>query len=106
MNILQSLQASRQYCVTLNNTDEIDRGRILRVIGYDHPIFTERAVAAQRRQREINGARRTYFCGAYWRYGFHEDGVVSAIDALRHFHEDQDGVSHEEHQERYLLRTA
>lgn len=106
MNILQSLQAREQYCVTLNNTAAIDARKILRVIDYDHPIFTERAVAAQKRHREINGARRTYFCGAYWRYGFHEDGVVSAIDALHHFEEDLHGVSHEGTQERYLLRSA
>ena len=42
-------------------------------------------MAAQKRHREINGARRTYFCGAYWRYGFHEDGVVSAMNAVEHF---------------------
>jgi predicted NAD/FAD-binding protein len=106
MNILQSLQASRQYCVTLNNTAAIDPQKILRVMDYDHPIFTERAVAAQKRHREIDGARRTYFCGAYWRYGFHEDGVVSAIDALGHFEEDLHGVRHEDAQERYLLRSA
>jgi predicted NAD/FAD-binding protein len=42
-------------------------------------------VAAQARHREVNGARRTYYCGAYWRYGFHEDGVVTAMRALEHF---------------------
>jgi predicted NAD/FAD-binding protein len=90
MNILQSLSATREYCVTLNNTDAIDPDRVIRKISYDHPIFTERAVAAQQRQREINGTGQTYYCGAYWRYGFHEDGVVSAIDALKHFEEDLD----------------
>ncbi|MCX7182337.1 MAG: hypothetical protein NTY92_00040 [Nitrosospira sp.] len=42
-------------------------------------------VAAQARQSEINGVNRSYFCGAYWRFGFHEDGVVSALNALKHF---------------------
>ena len=65
MNILQGLQASRQYCVTLNNTGAVDPDKIIRTIDYGHPIFTERAVAAQKRHREINGARGTYFCGAY-----------------------------------------
>ena len=91
---------------SLNNTAAIDPRKVLRVIDYGHPIFTERAVAAQQRHREINGARRTYFCGAYWRYGFHEDGVVSSIQALRHFDEDQHGVSHDALQERYLRRSA
>ena len=49
------------------------------------PVFTPAAVAAQSRQAEINGANRAYFCGAYWRFGFHEDGVVSALAALDHF---------------------
>ena len=106
MNILQSLDARREYCVTLNNTGAIDPDKILSVIDYDHPIFTERAVAAQRRHREINGARRTYYCGAYWRYGFHEDGVVSAVDALRHFGEDIRGEQARHAQERDLRRAG
>jgi predicted NAD/FAD-binding protein len=52
-------------------------------------VFTPAAVAAQARHRELNGARRTYYCGAYWRNGFHEDGVVSALNALAHFDEDR-----------------
>jgi predicted NAD/FAD-binding protein len=88
MNILQSLRAPMQFCVTLNHTQAIDPTRIIRTIEYSHPIFTERAVSAQQRQREINGARCSYYCGAYWRYGFHEDGVVSAMTALQHFDED------------------
>jgi len=84
MNILQSLDAPKPFCVTLNHTDAIDPEAVIRTIAYSHPIFTERAVAAQARQREINGPRRTYYCGAYWRYGFHEDGVISAMAALRH----------------------
>ena len=106
MNILQSLDASREYCVTLNNTGAIAPDKIIREISYDHPIFTERAVAAQQRHREINGARRTYYCGAYWRYGFHEDGVVSAIDALKHFEEDphEPGVGNDT--QRHLRRVG
>jgi predicted NAD/FAD-binding protein len=52
---------------------------------YQHPIFTPAAVVAQRRHEELNGANRAWFCGAYWRFGFHEDGIVSALAALRHF---------------------
>ena len=72
------------------------------MIGYEHPVVTERAVAAQNRHREINGVARTYYCGAYWRNGFHEDGVVSAIDALRHFEEDLGGQGHEYPEQRCL----
>lgn len=76
------------------------------MINYGHPIFTERAVEAQGRHREIDGARRTYYCGAYWRYGFHEDGVVSAMDALRHFEDDSYGIGNDEVEQRHLRRAS
>jgi predicted NAD/FAD-binding protein len=106
MNILQTLAAPRQFCVTLNHTDAIDQDKILRVIDYAHPVFTEEAVAAQSRHREIDGVRRTYYCGAYWRYGFHEDGVVSAMAALQHFEADIAKLDAREHEERYLPRAS
>jgi predicted NAD/FAD-binding protein len=92
MNLLQSLETSQTFLVTLNHSAAIDPRRIIARMSYDHPVFTPAGVAAQRRQREINGVRGTYYCGAYWRYGFHEDGVVSALDALAHFREN-DGES-------------
>jgi len=88
MNILQSLDAAQPFFVTLNHSDAINPETVIRTLDYTHPIFTKRAVAAQQRQREINGPRRTYYCGAYWRYGFHEDGVISTMAALRHLDED------------------
>ncbi|MEM7349376.1 MAG: FAD-dependent oxidoreductase [Acidobacteriota bacterium] len=78
MNRLQSLETQREYCVTLNRTTEIDPGSILERQRFAHPIFTGEAVAAQKRWSEINGTRRTWFCGAYWSWGFHEDGARSA----------------------------
>ena len=89
MNRLQGLRTSRDYFVTLNSTHSIRETDVIRRIGYRHPVFTRSAVDAQSRKHEIDGANRTYFCGAYWRYGFHEDGVVSALSALRRFEEDQ-----------------
>jgi len=93
MNILQGLEAPVQFCVTLNNSRAIDPSRILKRIRYEHPIFTLEALAAQQRHAEVNGPRRTYFCGAYWRFGFHEDGVISSLNALQHF---EDKVRHEQ----------
>ncbi|HMA31620.1 MAG TPA: FAD-dependent oxidoreductase [Casimicrobiaceae bacterium] len=90
MNILQSLDSRRPFLVTLNRGDAIDPGQVIKRLSYDHPLFTPAAVAAQARQHEINGPLNTYFCGAYWRYGFHEDGVVSALAALGHFRRDCD----------------
>jgi predicted NAD/FAD-binding protein len=99
MNILQTLHARETYCVTLNRTADIDPARIIKRLVYAHPLYTPAGVAAQSRQREVNGVRRTYFCGAYWRYGFHEDGVVSALNALEHFQQTA-------HAQRDLSRVA
>lgn len=86
MNILQSLDAPAPFLVTLNRSDAIRSAHVLKRIRYEHPLFTQAAVAAQARQSEINGPLNTYFCGAYWRFGFHEDGVVSAMAAIQHFY--------------------
>lgn len=85
MNILQTLDAPVRFLVTLNHADAIDESKIIQRIAYHHPVYLPAGVAAQARHREVNGARRTYYCGAYWRYGFHEDGVVTAMRALEHF---------------------
>jgi predicted NAD/FAD-binding protein len=86
MNILQRLEAENQYLVTLNNDQHIDPGKIIRRVKYEHPIYSRESVAAQQRQADIN-CDRTFFCGAYWRNGFHEDGVVSALNAVANFEE-------------------
>jgi uncharacterized protein len=78
MNRLQSLDAERDFCVTLNRTEAIDPSRIIRRISYAHPVYTPAGVAAQARAADISGQNRTHFCGAYWGWGFHEDGVVAA----------------------------
>ena len=79
MNRLQSLRSQREYCVTLNLSERIDPASVIRRIEYAHPVFTPASLAAQARVNEISGQRRTHFCGAYWRWGFHEDGVASGI---------------------------
>jgi len=86
MNILQGLQTQNEYLVTLNNDRHIDPTKIIQRIGYEHPTYSQEAVRAQGRQADIN-CDRTFYCGAYWRNGFHEDGVVSALHALQHFEE-------------------
>jgi predicted NAD/FAD-binding protein len=87
MNILQGIDAPVTFNVTLNNNDAIAADKILKRVEYEHPMFTPESVAAQARHAEINGTLRTWYCGAYWRNGFHEDGVVSALDAVDHFNE-------------------
>jgi predicted NAD/FAD-binding protein len=82
MNHLQNLEADRPFCVTLNRTAAIDPDRIIRVIPYAHPVYTRESMAAQERHAEISGVERTHYCGAYWSWGFHEDGVTSAERAV------------------------
>jgi predicted NAD/FAD-binding protein len=83
MNQLQSLDSRHEILVTLNREDAIDPARVLASFAYAHPVLDPAAVAAQRCRDEIQGIRGTYFCGAYWGYGFHEDGVRSAHDVGR-----------------------
>ncbi len=79
MNILQGLNAPETFCVTLNDTASINPHKILGRFRYDHPVFSLEGMAAQARWDEINGVQNTWYCGAYWHNGFHEDGVVSAL---------------------------
>lgn len=81
MNRLQSIDSRTNYCVTLNMTEHIDPRQTLATFQYEHPVFSTASVAAQKRHHEISGVNRTYYCGAYWRWGFHEDGVWSALRA-------------------------
>ena len=85
MNRLQALDADREFCVTLNRTDAIDPAKVLRTIAYAHPVFTPEGARAQARHDEISGRNRTHFCGAYWHWGFHEDGVASAVRVAERF---------------------
>lgn len=85
MNRLQGIDSDTQYFVTLNNNEELDPAKVICRVDYEHPVFNTASVAAQASQSRINGLKRSWYCGAYWRYGFHEDGVVSAINMLRDF---------------------
>ena len=85
MNRLQSLAADREFCVTLNRPDDIDPDTVLRRLRYDHPVYTSAALRAQGRWAEVSGQRGIHYCGAYWGYGFHEDGVASALRVCERF---------------------
>jgi predicted NAD/FAD-binding protein len=86
MNHLQRLSADRDFCVTLNRTEAIDPEKVIRTISYSHPVYTPAGVAAQSEHARISGlAGRTHYCGAYWGWGFHEDGVLSALRACAPF---------------------
>ena len=87
MNILQGIKSDTTFCVSLNQSDAIDPAKILARYTYAHPQYSLEAVAAQARWEELLGANHSYFCGAYWANGFHEDGVVSALRVAREFGE-------------------
>ncbi len=80
MNLLQGLDAPEPLVVTLNRSEAIDPARVLRRLAYQHPVYTPQSVAAQQRRAVIQGQNRTWFAGAYWGWGFHEDGMRSAVD--------------------------
>ena len=85
MNRLQSLNSSEHFYVTLNMPEKIASRKIIASLIYHHPVYDPKSLQARRRQDELNGQNRTYYCGAYWGYGFHEDGVNSALAVCKHF---------------------
>ncbi|EPN70389.1 amine oxidase, flavin-containing protein, partial [Pseudomonas syringae pv. actinidiae ICMP 19079] len=87
MNILQGIESATTFCVSLNQTDAIDPTKILGRYRYAHPQYSLEAIAAQARWQEINGVDNTWYCGAYWANGFHEDGVVSGLRVAQAFGE-------------------
>lgn len=85
MNLLQSISAPVDFCVTLNSPEAIAPEKVIRRLVYHHPVYSAAAFRAQKRRDEISGVNRTSFCGAYWGWGFHEDGVNSALAVCRQF---------------------
>ena len=85
MKMLQSIKCPDTICVSLNMEERIKPEKVLKRIIYNHPVYNKTTVNAQNRKHEINGLNNTYYAGAYWKYGFHEDGVKSALDVCRHF---------------------
>jgi predicted NAD/FAD-binding protein len=83
LNRLQSIPGPTRYCVTLNPCEPIRPECVIGRFAYRHPRLTVGSVRAQARWNEVSGVDRTHYCGAYWRYGFHEDGMVSAVRVAR-----------------------
>ncbi len=83
MNILQGMQSPEPFIVSLNQRGRIDPAKILAVMHYQHPVYSHEMVRAQRRRHEINGHNRSWFCGAYWGFGFHEDGFRSGHEVAQ-----------------------
>ena len=90
MNRLQGLEIGENIFVTLNPGREIRSDRINRTLTYDHPVFDAAAFRAQDRMCSIQGYRRTWYCGSYLGYGFHEDGIASGLAVA----EELGGIAH------------
>ena len=80
MNLLQGLRSPEPFVVTLNRSEAVDPDKVLRRLRYHHPVYNAASVAAQQRKHTIQGHNHTWFAGAYWGWGFHEDGMRSAVD--------------------------
>jgi len=85
MNILQNLKINVPILVTLNPQEKIDKHKIIKKLSYAHPQYSLKSIEAQSKYHLISGVNRTSYAGAYWGNGFHEDGVKSAIDAIKQF---------------------
>ena len=88
MNLLQGIEAPETFCVSLNHEDLVDEKKVIRRLSYHHPVYDRRRSAAQAKHEELTGANGTSYCGAYWGYGFHEDGVNSALAVCRKLREE------------------
>lgn len=84
MNRLQSIQSREPLLVTLNPVKEINPTKIIRSFDYKHPLFDQKAMTAQHDLWRLQGQRNTWFCGAYFGYGFHEDGLQAGLAAAEH----------------------
>ena len=100
MNRLQSLKAKNDYFVSLNMNEKINPHNIIKTIEYTHPFFDKNAINAQKSFSKINGTMNTWYCGAYWRHGFHEDGVWSGMQAVKFFNR------HLNNEKLYLQRAS
>lgn len=85
MNILMGLESETTFCVTLNQSEQIDPSKVLRTFVYHHPVFNQQSFNAQKKRHLICGKNNTHFTGAYWHNGFHEDGVRSAVEIAERF---------------------
>ena len=85
LNKLQNLKTSKNYFLTLNPVEQINNNKILKKIDFTHPYFNKENVKLQEDLHKLQGKKRTWFCGSYFGYGFHEDGLKSSIELFKKF---------------------
>jgi len=84
MNLLQSLPTERPVIVSLNMSEYVDTEKVWKYIEYEHPVYTQETINAQNKRPQLQGKMSSYYCGAYWGWGFHEDGARSGVEAAQH----------------------
>ena len=87
LNLLQNLKIDEDIFLSLNPFDNIEEEKILNKVTFTHPYYDKLALENQTRLKKIQNVNNTLFCGSYFGYGFHEDGITSAIDMLKSFHD-------------------
>ena len=85
LNNLQNLKCEQNFFLTLNPISEINKKNIIKNINFTHPYFNSETLKYQKSLLSIQGKKRTWFCGSYFSYGFHEDGIKSAINLIKNF---------------------
>jgi predicted NAD/FAD-binding protein len=85
MNKLQAFDSERTYCVSLNQSETVEASSVIRRIRYEHPMYLPGRASAQAEHATLVRNRGVSYCGAYWGYGFHEDGVRSALSVCEAF---------------------
>ena len=85
LNKLQNLKSSKNYFLTLNPVEEVDKDKVIKIVNFTHPYFNKENVVLQKDLHSLQGKKRTWFCGSYFGYGFHEDGLKSSIELIKNF---------------------
>ena len=83
MNLLQTLDTETPVIVSLNMNDLVDKEKVWKYLEYEHPVYTQQTIEAQKKRHLLQGQLSSYFCGAYWGWGFHEDGARSGLEAAQ-----------------------
>ena len=83
MNLLQTLDTETPVIVSLNMNDLVDKEKVWKYLEYEHPVYTQQTIEAQKKKHWLQGRSSSYFCGAYWGWGFHEDGARSGLEAAQ-----------------------
>ena len=87
LNKLQNLKTNQNYFLTLNPIIEIDNKKIISKVEFTHPFYDAETIKAQKYLPELQGENNTWFCGSYFGYGFHEDGIKSSIEMLKNIND-------------------